>query len=216
MILMWYNTQTYFRKIILQKWWSQRQFIFNFSRDVCWIVNFKDLTFMCGSLLRSFATYDRQSQNDRNLTRYGKNTPVIIKWRSWASCIDTSDHKKPAVLEQASEKTSGRAIRRSLGRNQSSFHTDQQTFQELSLLNFFHNYIQKQILLSNPIKDFSFSCKQPWSDEMQKSEICNLANEGQWNEMITRNPQLTNAKNLKLINTKTCLRSCAALRAVIF
>lgn len=28
--------------------------------------------------------------------------------------------------------------------------------------------------------------------------------------MITRNPQLTNAKNLKLINTKTCLRSCAA------
>lgn len=28
--------------------------------------------------------------------------------------------------------------------------------------------------------------------------------------MITRNPQMTNAKNLKLINTKTCLRSCAA------
>ena len=30
---------------------------------------FQDLTFMCGSPLRSFATYDRQSQNDKNLTR---------------------------------------------------------------------------------------------------------------------------------------------------
>lgn len=146
-----------------------------------------------------------------------------VKTLLWSS---NEDHELHALIQaiiqsqQSSSKlrkiTSGLAIRGSLARNQSSFHTDQQTFQELSLLNFFQNYIQKQILLSNPIRDFSFSYKQPWSDEMQKSEICNLANEGQWNEMIIRNPQLTNAKNLKLINTKTCLRSCAALRAAIF
>lgn len=84
--------------------------------------------------------------------------------------------------QQSSSKvrkiTSGRAIRGSLARDQSSFHIDQQTFQELSTIKFFYNYIQKQILLSNPIKDFSFLINNNLQ-EMQKNEIRNLM---KWND----------------------------------
>lgn len=175
MILMWYNTQTYFRKIILWKWWSHWQFIFNFSRDVCWIVNFK-----------IWHSYAKTNWEVLPLMIVSHRTIGIsrdrVKTVLW-SCSDTSDHTKPAVLEQSSENleraSDSRFSVRSRVTNQA---LDQQTFQELSTIKVFHNYIQKQILLSNPNKDFSFSYKQPWSHEMQKSEICNpmKVNEMKW------------------------------------
>ena len=136
MILMWYNTQTYFRKIILRKWWSQRQFIFNFSRDVCWIVNFK-IWHSCAEASWEVLPPMIVSHITIGISR------DRVKTLLWSS---NEDHGLHAVIQaiiqsqQSSSKlrkiTSGLAIRGSLARNQSSFHTDQQTFQELSLLNF--------------------------------------------------------------------------------
>lgn len=155
MILMWYNAQTYFRKIILWKWWSHRHFIFNFSHDVCWIVNFK-IWHSCAKAYWEVLPPVIVSHRTIGISR------DRVKTLLWSSIEDHGFHaviQATIQSQQSSSKlrkvTSGRAIRGSLARDQSSFYTDQQTFEEFSNIKFFYNCIQKQILLSNPIKDFS-------------------------------------------------------------
>lgn len=65
MILIWYNTQTYFRKTEFYESDDRIDSLFLIFH----VMYAEDLTFMCENPLRSCATCDRQSQNDRYLTR---------------------------------------------------------------------------------------------------------------------------------------------------